>query len=84
MSCVQDLLEYARIQPVMNQIEVHPYMRNDYNIGFCRSKVCMALPRASVTCARLLLPCRAWAVRMLASLLCAHTTCTWASLHCVP
>ena len=46
MSCVawlQDLLTYARIQPVMNQIEVHPYMRNNYNIDFCRSKVRVAL-----------------------------------------
>ena len=37
--CAQDLLTYARIQPVVNQIEVHPYMRNDDNINFCRSKV---------------------------------------------
>ena len=35
---VQDLLTYARIQPVMNQIEVHPFMRNQYNIDFCHSK----------------------------------------------
>ena len=37
--CWQGLLEYARIPPAVNQIEVHPYMRNDYNIKFCSSKV---------------------------------------------
>ena len=40
----QTLLEYARIPPAVNQIEVHPYMRNDYNIKFCRSKVRWSLP----------------------------------------
>ena len=37
---LQDLLSYARIQPVVNQIECHPYLRNQANIDFCRSKVC--------------------------------------------
>ena len=38
---MQDLLTYARVQPVVNQIEVHPFMRNQANIDFCRSKVRM-------------------------------------------
>ncbi len=35
----QALLEYAKIKPAVNQIEVHPYMRNDYNIKYCASQV---------------------------------------------
>ena len=42
---IKDLLTYARIKPAVNQIEVHPYFRNDYNIDFCRSQV-RPLPRA--------------------------------------
>lgn len=38
---LQDLLSYARIPPAVNQIEVHPYFRNQYNIDFCHSKVCL-------------------------------------------
>ena len=63
MSWSQDLLEYARIQPVVNQIEVHPYMRNDYNIDFCRSKVRAALPNDDLqlpACPLLEKSCRGW------------------------
>ncbi|BDA44611.1 Aldo-keto reductase family 4 member C10 [Coccomyxa sp. Obi] len=35
---IKDLLSYARIPPAVNQIEVHPYFRNQYNIDFCHSK----------------------------------------------
>ena len=35
---MKDLLTYARIKPAVNQIEVHPYFRNDYNIDWCRSQ----------------------------------------------
>ena len=37
---LKDLLSYARIKPAVNQIEVHPYFRNDYNIEWCRSQAC--------------------------------------------
>ncbi len=36
---IKDLLSYARIKPAVNQIEVHPYFRNDYNIKYCSSQV---------------------------------------------
>ena len=39
---LKDLLTYARIKPAVNQIEVHPYFRNDYNIDWCRSQARIA------------------------------------------
>lgn len=45
---LQDLLSYARIPPAVNQIEVHPYFRNQYNIDFCHSKVRLACPVPSL------------------------------------
>lgn len=39
---LKDLLAYARIKPAVNQIEVHPYFRNDYNIDWCRSQARIA------------------------------------------
>lgn len=38
---MQDLLSYARILPAVHQIEVHPFFRNQYNVDFCHSKVCL-------------------------------------------
>lgn len=35
---IYDLLTYARIRPVVNQIEVHPYFTQDRIVNFCRSK----------------------------------------------
>ncbi len=35
----QDLLSYARIKPVANQVEVHPYFRNSATTEFCQSQV---------------------------------------------
>jgi alcohol dehydrogenase (NADP+) len=33
-----DLLTYAKIQPTMNQIELHPYNTQEQLVAFCRSK----------------------------------------------
>ena len=35
----QDLLGYARIKPVANQVEVHPYFRNSAITEFCQAEV---------------------------------------------
>ena len=35
----QDLLGYARIKPVANQVEVHPYHRNSAVVEFCQAQV---------------------------------------------
>lgn len=35
----KDLLSYARIKPVANQVEVHPYHRNSAIVEFCQSQV---------------------------------------------
>ena len=35
----QDLLIYARIKPVANQVEVHPYHRNSAIVEFCQAQV---------------------------------------------
>ena len=37
----QDLLSYARIKPVANQVEVHPYFRNSAIAEFCQAQVRM-------------------------------------------
>ena len=34
-----DLLSCARIRPVVNQVEVHPYFRNDKLLDFCNKEV---------------------------------------------
>lgn len=36
---MQDLRSYARIQPAVQQIEGHPYFRNNYNIHYCTKHV---------------------------------------------
>lgn len=35
---VDSLLEYARIKPVINQIEIHPYFTQENNVAYNRSK----------------------------------------------
>ena len=34
-----DLLSYARVKPAVNQIESHPFWRNEKTIDFCHSNV---------------------------------------------
>ena len=34
-----DLLEYAKIKPAVNQIEIHPYWRNTKTVNFCKENV---------------------------------------------
>lgn len=36
---VEELLSYAKIKPAVNQIEIHPYWRNEKTIAFCRENV---------------------------------------------
>ena len=36
---IQDLLKYARIKPAVNQVELHPYFRNDKLHKFCDEQV---------------------------------------------
>ena len=33
-----DVLEYAKVVPAINQVEVHPYFRNQELIEYCASK----------------------------------------------
>ena len=34
-----DLLKVARIKPAVDQVELHPYFRNDQLQSFCKEKV---------------------------------------------
>ena len=34
-----ELLSYARVKPAVNQIESHPFWRNEKTIDFCKSNV---------------------------------------------
>lgn len=36
---IEDLLQYAKITPAVNQVELHPYFRNEKLHKFCDSKV---------------------------------------------
>lgn len=36
---LKDLLSYARIKPAVNQIEIHPYWRNETTVNFCKENV---------------------------------------------
>lgn len=35
---LQAVLDYARIRPAINQVEVHPFWRNDDLISFCKKE----------------------------------------------
>ena len=39
---LEDLLSYARIKPAVNQIEIHPYWRNEITRKFCKENVSLA------------------------------------------
>ena len=39
---VEELLEYARIKPVANQVELHPFMAQRKLVGVCARKVLLA------------------------------------------
>ena len=43
---LEDLLSYARIKPAVNQIEIHPYWRNETTVKFCKDNV--SAPRVSL------------------------------------
>ena len=36
---LEDLLSYAKIKPAVNQIEIHPYWRNEVTRNFCKDNV---------------------------------------------
>lgn len=36
---VEELLEYARIKPVANQVELHPFLAQRKLVGVCARKV---------------------------------------------
>lgn len=38
ISGLEDLLTYAQVRPVVNQVEIHPFLPNDRLIAFCYSK----------------------------------------------
>ena len=39
---VEDVLEYARIKPVMNQVELHPLLAQRKLVGVCARKVSLS------------------------------------------
>lgn len=44
---IEELLEYARIKPVANQVELHPFLAQRKLVGVCARKVMHLLPSAA-------------------------------------
>ena len=44
---IEEVLEYARIKPVANQVELHPFLAQRKLVGVCARKVMHLLPNAA-------------------------------------
>lgn len=51
---IEEVLEYARIKPVANQVELHPFLAQRKLVGVCARKVMHLLPIAALLAADLL------------------------------
>ena len=49
---VEELLEYARIKPVANQVELHPFLPQRKLVGVCARKVCISDCGFSTICTK--------------------------------
>lgn len=54
---VEDLLEYARIKPVINQVELHPLLAQRKLVGVCARKVSRFVTAAEIVCGKQLNAC---------------------------
>ena len=54
---VEDLLEYARIKPVINQVELHPLLAQRKLVGVCARKVGGFVTAAEIDCGKQLTMC---------------------------